>query len=92
MRRTDCNPSLIKTSKLYVANFVMRRKNARNKLDRLCKFWVQEMARRREELFSSLPAEPESIDPQAIRIVVRLPQGERMDRRFLKTDRLKVGL
>ena len=67
----------------------MRWKIARNRLDHLCKFWVQEMARRREELSSSLPAEPESNDPQAVRIVVRLPHGERMDRRFLKNRSFK---
>ena len=49
------------------------------------------MARKREELSSRLPDEPESNNPDAIGIVVRLPHGERMDRRFLKTDRLQVG-
>ena len=53
-------------------------------------YFVQELARKREELSSRLPDEPESSNPDAVRIVVRLPHGERMDRRFLKTDRLQV--
>ena len=65
--------------------------HAQKRVDRSFKFSMQEMSRRREELASSLPAEPQSNDPQAVRIVVRLPHGERMDRLFLKTDRLKVG-
>ena len=50
---------------------------------------MTELARKREELSSRLPVEPESNNPDAVRIVVRLPHGERVDRRFLKTDRLQ---
>ena len=51
----------------------------------------QAIAKRREELLTSLPVEPDRSDPNAIRIVIRLPHGERMDRFFLKSDRLQVG-
>ncbi|XP_028408569.1 FAS-associated factor 2-like [Dendronephthya gigantea] len=50
---------------------------------------IKEIARKREEVSSSLPIEPESNHPDAVGIVVRLPHGERMDRRFLKTDSLQ---
>jgi hypothetical protein len=54
-------------------------------------YFAQELARKREEVSSRLPAEPESNNPDAVHIVVRLPHGERMYLRFLKTDRLQVG-
>ncbi|XP_046860093.1 FAS-associated factor 2-like [Xenia sp. Carnegie-2017] len=51
---------------------------------------IMEITRKRAELSSSLPPEPDSNDSNAICIVVRLPNGERMDRRFLKMDRLQT--
>lgn len=38
-----------------------------------------------------LPKEPQLDDKNAITIVVRMPDGSRCERRFLKTDKLKVN-
>lgn len=37
-----------------------------------------------------MPSEPEINHPDAIHIVIKLPCGERLDRRFLKTHSLEV--
>ncbi|XP_033640720.1 FAS-associated factor 2-like [Asterias rubens] len=54
----------------------------------------QRKVQEREELklakAASLPAEPEPEDPEAIRIVVKLPCGARLERRFLKTEPLQI--
>ncbi|XP_022103589.1 FAS-associated factor 2-like [Acanthaster planci] len=57
---------------------------------------IQEQRRiqEREELklakAASLPAEPDPTNPDAIRVVVKLPCGTRLERCFLKTDPLQV--
>lgn len=50
---------------------------------------IKAIAEKRERLLKTLPAEPDASDAKAIRIGIRLPHGERMDRYFLKTDRLQ---
>lgn len=37
-----------------------------------------------------MPSEPDVNHPDAIHIVIKLPCGERLDRRFLKTHSLEV--
>lgn len=49
------------------------------------------MERRKEELRDQLPQEPDAEDPDAIRILLKLPSGIRLERRFLKTDSLQVN-
>lgn len=39
----------------------------------------------------SIPAEPDANDPSAIKILLKLPNGTRLERHFLKTHSLKVG-
>ena len=39
---------------------------------------------------SRLPTEPEANDPEAIHVMLRMPDGERMERRFLPSDKLEV--
>eukprot|EP00123_Amoebidium_parasiticum_P011312 comp20643_c0_seq1/m.26731 comp20643_c0_seq1/g.26731 ORF comp20643_c0_seq1/g.26731 comp20643_c0_seq1/m.26731 type:complete len:435 (-) comp20643_c0_seq1:54-1358(-) len=54
-----------------------------------------EEARRKEQLkhqratdFANLPAEPGEKDPDAVRIVIKMPGGERLQRRFSKQDKI----
>ncbi|KAL1123568.1 hypothetical protein AAG570_002644 [Ranatra chinensis] len=41
------------------------------------------------DLASDIPVEPEQTDPEALRIVFKMPSGERIERRFLKSNTLK---
>ena len=50
----------------------------------------QEMRTRKVELRAAIPAEPDDTDVDSIRIVLKLPNGERIGRRFLKTQSAKV--
>jgi len=44
--------------------------------------------RRLEQLAANLPPEPPVTEPNAAHLVVRLPDGQRIERRFLSTDKL----
>ena len=39
---------------------------------------------------STLPDEPEEGDQDAVKLVMRMPSGERVERRFLKSDPIKT--
>merc|ERR1712192_112078 len=41
------------------------------------------------ELASEIPEEPEASDPTAVRVLIKLPGGQRLERRFLKSPSLK---
>ena len=49
------------------------------------------IARQKIELASEIPDEPSVNDPQAVRIVIKLPGGQRLERRFQKCQSLKVS-
>lgn len=44
----------------------------------------------KEELKIEIPEEPAVDDPDVVRIVLKLPHGSRIERRFLKNQSLKV--
>lgn len=46
----------------------------------------------RTELVQQVPSEPADTDPNALDIVFKLPNGMRINRRFLKSDSLSVSL
>lgn len=50
---------------------------------------IQEKENRKEVLKSKIPAEPDSTDPDTVKIVLKLPHGTRVERRFLKSQSLK---
>ncbi|KAH3712656.1 hypothetical protein DPMN_072409 [Dreissena polymorpha] len=50
---------------------------------------LQERENRKDELRQEIPAEPDDSDPDAIRVVLKLPHGTRIERRFRKTESLK---
>ena len=39
---------------------------------------------------SRLPEEPEASSPTAVQVLLRLPSGQRLERRFTETDKLEV--
>lgn len=39
-----------------------------------------------------MPSEPDATHPDAVHVVIKLPSGQRLDRRFLKTHSLEVIL
>jgi len=47
------------------------------------------IARQKIELASEIPDEPPINEPQAVRIVIKLPEGQRLERRFHKCQSLK---
>lgn len=47
------------------------------------------IARQKIELASEIPDEPPANEPQAVRIVIKLPEGQRLERRFHKSQSLK---
>ncbi|ELT92191.1 hypothetical protein CAPTEDRAFT_228273 [Capitella teleta] len=49
----------------------------------------EKLQRRKEQLRDELPAEPTSDDPNVIKILLKLPSGIRLERRFLKTHSLQ---
>lgn len=51
----------------------------------------QMIARQKIDFVSKVPSEPDVNHPDAIHIVIKLPCGERLDRRFLKTHSLEVN-
>ena len=50
------------------------------------------IARQKIELASEIPNEPPANEPQAVQIVIKLPEGQRLERRFLKSQSLKVDI
>lgn len=50
---------------------------------------LQEKENRKEELKNEIPEEPSPTDPDAITVVLKLPHGARVERRFLKSQSLK---
>ncbi|XP_065940222.1 FAS-associated factor 2-like [Magallana gigas] len=50
---------------------------------------IQERERMKEELKIEIPEEPAVNDPDVVRIVLKLPHGSRIERRFLKNQSLK---
>ncbi|KAG1692961.1 FAS-associated factor 2-B [Nymphon striatum] len=49
----------------------------------------EELRKRKIDLIEQIPAEPAENDPDAVRIMIKLPNGARLDRRFLKSHPLK---
>ena len=52
--------------------------------------WFQELEKMLDKKEVRLSKEPLLDDENAITIVVRMPDGSRRERRFLKTDKLQV--
>ncbi|XP_064652010.1 FAS-associated factor 2-like [Lineus longissimus] len=50
---------------------------------------LEEIAQRKIILRSEIPEEPDSSNAESVRIVLKLPNGTRLDRRFLKTQSIK---
>ena len=53
---------------------------------------VREFAEQRSESVGRLPIEPESGDPDTLHVILRLPSGQRLERRFSTHDSLQVSL
>ena len=47
---------------------------------------------KKEEMRNNLPNEPDSDNADKIDILLKLPNGTRLERRFLSTDSLEVSL
>ena len=52
---------------------------------------LKELAKKRDALLQSLPPEPSAEATDVIRIIFKLPDGSRCERRFNKADNLKVN-
>jgi FAS-associated factor 2 len=52
----------------------------------------ENIARQKIELASEIPDEPPVNEPTAVRIVIKLPEGQRLERRFHKSQSLKVDI
>ncbi|XP_060579347.1 FAS-associated factor 2-like isoform X2 [Ruditapes philippinarum] len=50
---------------------------------------LQERENRKEELKNEIPPEPENGHAESVRVVLKLPNGTRIERRFLKSQSLK---
>jgi FAS-associated factor 2 len=50
----------------------------------------EKIARQKIELASKIPDEPPVNEPTTVRIVIKLPEGQRLERRFHKSQSLKV--
>ncbi|OWF50061.1 FAS-associated factor 2-like [Mizuhopecten yessoensis] len=50
---------------------------------------LEERELRKEDLRNSIPPEPAADHPDRVQIVLKLPHGDRVQRRFLKSDSLK---
>lgn len=48
-----------------------------------------DIKRQKIELASYIPEEPKADEPEAVRIVIKLPEGQRLERRFYKQQSLK---
>lgn len=53
-------------------------------------WFLQELERMLAAKQASLPQEPSSDDENAVTLLVRMPNGSRRGRRFLKSDKLQV--
>ena len=53
--------------------------------------FFQEREERKNSLRSEIPEEPSTDHSDAIKIVLKLPHGSRIERRFLRTQSLKVS-
>ena len=53
-------------------------------------FIAQEFAIERAMHISRLPNEPEASSPAAVQVLLRLPSGQRLERRFDDSDKLEV--
>ena len=51
---------------------------------------LQAICNLKEAIRSQLPAEPDTDNPDAVKIVLKLPNGIRLERRFAKTESLQV--
>ncbi|TRY63484.1 hypothetical protein TCAL_06854 [Tigriopus californicus] len=49
----------------------------------------ERIQRMKIELVSEIPEEPAKEDAEAVRVLIKLPGGQRLERRFLKSDSLK---
>merc|ERR1712110_1186967 len=49
----------------------------------------EEIQRQKIELVSEIPQEPDANDPDSVRILIKLPEGQRLERRFIKQQSLK---
>ncbi|CAN7947844.1 unnamed protein product, partial [Ixodes pacificus] len=49
----------------------------------------QEIQRMKMELVDQIPEEPPDSDPHSIRLVIKLPAGTRLERRFRRSQSLK---
>ena len=49
----------------------------------------ERIAKAKIDCAGSIPPEPDKSETGVIRIVIKLPEGQRLERRFLKTDSLK---
>lgn len=54
-----------------------------------CSF-TQDIARQKIDMAALVPSEPELTHPNAVSIMFKLPNGQRIERRFLNTESLKV--
>ena len=52
----------------------------------------ENIARQKIELAKEIPDEPPVNEPTAVRIVIKLPGGQRLERRFYKSQSLKVDI
>ena len=52
----------------------------------------ENIARQKIELASEIPNEPPVNEPQAVRIIIKLPDGKQLQRRFLRSQSLKVDI
>lgn len=52
---------------------------------------LQELERQLDAKEASLPKEPQADEENAITLLIRMPDGTRLGRRFLKSDKLQVG-
>lgn len=52
--------------------------------------FAQEIARQKIELATQVPDEPEPSTPGSLIVLFKLPSGQRVERRFMSTDSLKV--
>ena len=53
-------------------------------------FLLKAFQQERDECINRIPPEPAVDDPSAIHINIRMPDGERIERRFLASDSLQV--
>ena len=52
---------------------------------------LQEFAIERAKRISRLPDEPDASSPTSIQVLLRLPSGQRLERKFSETDKLEVS-